>query len=295
MKILGVTKKELLLILLGATLLALSINWFLSPIGLVTGGISGTAIVIQEVTRKLFGTGIPLWVTNIALNVPLFLISIKQRGFQFAQKSLYSVLWLSVALWFTEFFPNPFATSGDLLLPALFGGAGLGVGIGLVLRAGGTTGGTDMLASIIKFKHSAFPITKLMLVIDGTIILCGFFIFGQEKAMYAIISVFVTSKIIGNIIEGVHYAKAAFIVSSKSEIISKEIMEKIPRGVTGLKATGMYSKEDKEMLYVVVSQKEITRLREIIQEIDPRAFVTIADVKEVLGEGFVMDPKALTS
>lgn len=295
MKLLGVTKKELLLILLGATILALSINWFLSPSGLVTGGISGTAIIIEEVTHKIFGVGIPLWVTNIGLNIPLFLISIRQRGFKFAQKSLYSVLWLSVALWFTGFLPNPFVTNGDFLLPALFGGATLGAGIGLVIRAGGTTGGTDMLASIIKFKKPAFPITKLMLMIDGMIILCGFFIFGQEKAMYAIISVFVTSKVIASIIEGVHYAKAAFIISEKSDVISKEIMEKIPRGVTGLKATGMYSKEDKEMLYVVVSQKEITRLRELIYDIDPKAFVTIADVKEVLGEGFVTDKNALTS
>lgn len=289
MKILGVTKKELFLILLGTTLLALAINWFLSPSGLVTGGISGTSIIVEEVTRKAFGVGVPLWVTNICLNVPLFLISIRQRGFKFAQKSLYSVLWLSVALWFTGFFPNPFLTTGDLLLPAIFGGALIGAAIGLVIRAGGTTGGTDMLASIIKFKKPSFPITQLMLMIDGIIILGGFFIFGQEKAMYAVIAVFITSKVIGHIIEGVHYAKAAFIISDHSHQIAKEIMEKIPRGVTGLKATGMYSRADKEMLYVVVSQKEIMRLRELIQNIDPKAFVTIADVKEVLGEGFITE------
>lgn len=289
MKILGITKKELFLILLGTTLLALAINWFLSPSGLVTGGISGTSIIVEEVTSNVFGVGVPLWVTNICLNIPLFLISIKQRGFKFAQKSLYSVLWLSVALWFTGFFPNPFLTTGDLLLPAIFGGALIGAAIGLVIQAGGTTGGTDMLASIIKFKNPSFPITQLMLMIDGIIILCGFFIFGQEKAMYAVIAVFITSKVISNIIEGVYYAKAAFIISAHSDKIAKEIMEKIPRGVTGLKATGMYSKSDKEVLYVVVSQKEITRLRDLVRDIDPKAFVTIADVKEVLGEGFITE------
>lgn len=289
MKILGITKKELFLILLGTTLLALAINWFLSPSGLVTGGISGTSIIVEEVTSNVFGVGVPLWVTNICLNIPLFLISIKQRGFKFAQKSLYSVLWLSVALWFTGFFTNPFLTTGDLLLPAIFGGALIGAAIGLVIQAGGTTGGTDMLASIIKFKNPSFPITQLMLMIDGIIILCGFFIFGQEKAMYAVIAVFITSKVISNIIEGVHYAKAAFIISAHSDKIAKEIMEKIPRGVTGLKATGMYSKSDKEVLYVVVSQKEITRLRDLVRDIDPKAFVTIADVKEVLGEGFITE------
>lgn len=295
MNILGITKKECLLILTGATILALGINWFLEPSGLVTGGISGTAIVIKEVSKMTIGFGIPLWLTNIGLNIPLFLISIRQRGFKFAQKSLYSVLWLSFALWFTSYLPNPFLSDGDLLLPALFGGAFLGAGIGLVIRSGGTTGGTDMLASIIKFKHTKFPISKLMLCIDGMIILCGFFIFGQEKAMYAIISVMITTKVISNIIEGVDYAKAVFIISNKNHIISEEIMEKIPRGVTGLKATGMYSKEDKEMLYVVVSQKEVAKLRELVEAHDPKAFMTIADVKEVLGEGFIKDPKALTN
>lgn len=295
MNILGITKKECLLILTGATLLALGINWFLEPSELVTGGISGTAIVIKEVSKMTIGFGIPLWLTNIALNIPLFLISIKQRGFKFAQKSLYSVLWLSFALWFTGYLPNPFLSNADILLTALFGGAFLGVGIGLVIRSGGTTGGTDMLASIIKFRHTKFPISKLMLCIDGTIILCGCFIFGQEKAMYAIISVIVTSKVISNIIEGVDYAKAVFIISNKNHIISKEIMEKIPRGVTGLKATGMYSKEDKEMLYVVVSQKEVAKLRELVELHDPKAFMTIADVKEVLGEGFMKDPTSLTN
>ncbi|MDA3730664.1 YitT family protein [Niameybacter massiliensis] len=295
MKVFGVTKKELFLILAGSTLLALAINWFLSPNALITGGISGTSIIVEEVTKGMFGVGVPLWITNLGLNIPLFLISIRQRGFQFAQKSLYSVLWVSFALWFTKFLPNPFTSTEDLLLPALFGGIFLGCGIGLVIRAGGTTGGTDMLASIIKFKHNNFPITKLMLMIDGCIILSGFFIFGQEKAMYGIISLVVINKIISNIIEGIDYAKAVFIISDENERISKEIMEKIPRGVTGLKATGKYSREDKEMLYVVVSQNEIARLRDLVQEIDPKAFMTIADVREVLGEGFVKDPTALTN
>lgn len=295
MNILGITKKECLLIIVGTTLLALGVNWFLEPIGLVTGGISGTAIIVKEVSQMTIGFGIPLWLTNITLNLPLFLISIRQRGFKFAQKSLYSVIWLSFALWFTGYLPNPFVVHNDLLLPALFGGVFLGGGIGLVIRSGGTTGGTDMLASIIKFNHTKFPISKLMLGIDGTIILCGCFIFGQEKAMYAIISVIITSKVISNIIEGVDYAKAVFIISDQNHIISKEIMEKIPRGVTGLKATGMYSKENKEMLYVVVSQKEVSKLRELVQLHDPKAFMTIAEVKEVLGEGFIKDPTSLTS
>lgn len=294
MKKLLITKKEFFLIFLGVNILAIGINFFLAPLNLVTGGISGLGIVVEELGDMFFGFPIPIWLTTLALNIPLFVISIKQRGFEFAKKSLYAVILLSVALWYMELIPNPFALGDDLLLAAVFGGVGLGVGIGVVLRASATTGGTDMLASIIKFKLPKFPIAKLMLIIDGCIILSGFFLFGAHKAMYAIISVVITSKMIANVLEGTHFAKAAFIISDKSEEISIAIMERIPRGSTGLKARGMYSKNDKEMLFTVVSQKEITKLREIIREIDPKAFVTIADVKEVLGEGFIEDHNSLS-
>lgn len=284
-----ITKKEFLMILLGVTILALGINWFTSPLGLVTGGISGITIIVKTVSLQLLGFEIPLWVTNFVLNVPLFVISIKQRGFEFAKKSLWSVILLSCALWYTEFIPNIFNVNGDLLLGGVFGGVILGLGVGTVLRAGATTGGTDMLAAIIRFINPKFPIAKVMLGIDSLIILLGLLVFGSNKAMYAIISVYITSKVITNVLEGVNYAKAVFIMSDKNNIIAQEIMEKIPRGVTGIKANGKYTGADKEMLFVVVSQKEITRLRDLIREIDENAFVTIADVREVLGQGFIED------
>ena len=287
MKKLFITKKEFLMILLGVTILALGINWFTSPLGLVTGGLSGVTIIVKEVSEKTLGYGIPLWITNFVLNIPLFAISIRQRGFKFAKKSLWSVGLLTCALWYTEFIPNILDVQGDLLLGGVFGGAIIGLGIGIVLRAGATTGGTDMLATIIKFKHSRFPIAKVMLCIDAVIILAGMLIFGSMKAMYAIIAVFITSKVITWVLEGLNYAKAAFIMSEKNEEIAHAIMNKIPRGVTGIKAKGMYTKADKDMLFVVVSQKEITKLREMVREIDANAFVTIADVREVLGQGFI--------
>lgn len=288
-----ITKKEFLMILLGVTILALGINWFTSPLGLVTGGLSGVTIIVKEVSMKYLGFEIPLWITNFVLNVPLFIISIKQRGLGFAKKSLWSVVLLSVALWYTEFIPNLLNANGDLLLGGVFGGAIIGLGIGVVLKSGATTGGTDMLATIIKYKHSRFPIANVMLMIDAVIILAGLLIFGSTKAMYAIISVFITSKVITSVLEGMNYAKAVFIMSEKNNDIAEAIMHKIPRGVTGLKAQGMYTKQDKEMLFVVVSQKEITKLRELIKGIDENAFVTIADVREVLGEGFIQEYNSL--
>ena len=281
------------MILLGTTVLALGINWFTSPLGLVTGGLSGLTIIVKFLSEKLLGYGIPLWITNLALNIPLFLISIKQRGIEFAKKSMWGVGLLTLALWYTEFIPNLLDVQGDLLLGGIFGGAILGLGVGIVLKAGGTTGGTDMLATIIKFKHNRFPIAKLILVLDGLIILAGMLVFGSTKAMYAIIAVFISSKVINWVLEGMHHAKAAFILSNHSQEISEAIMTKLPRGVTGIKAQGMYTKQDKEMLYVVVSRKEITKLRDMVKAIDHEAFITIADGREVLGQGFIEDYETL--
>ena len=288
-----ISKKEFLMIILGTTILALGINWFTSPLGLVTGGLSGITIIVKSLSEEILGFGIPLWITNLVLNIPLFVISIRQRGFEFAKKSLWGVGLLTLALWYTEFIPNLLDVQGDLLLGGIFGGAILGTGVGIVLKAGGTTGGTDMLATIIQYKHKSFPISKLILALDAAIILCGMLVFGSTKAMYAIIAVFMSSKMISWVLEGMNNAKAAFILSEHSQEIAEAIMHKLPRGVTGIKAQGMYTKQDKDMLYVVVSQKEITRLRDMVKAIDSNAFITIADVREVLGQGFIEDNNTL--
>lgn len=294
MKRLLITRKELGLILIGALFLALTLNWFLAPAGLVTGGISGLGIIIEEVSKRTMGFAIPISLTTIALNIPLFIIAIKQKGFVFVKKSLYAVASISILIELTSYIPNIFNIGNDLMLTTIVGGVGYGIGIGLVLRSGATTGGTDMLASILKRKFANLPIAKLVMMIDGIIVLVGLFIFGANKAIYAMIAIYITSRVLANVLEGMHYAKAAFIMSTKNEEIAREIMEKIPRGSTGLRARGMYSKDEREMLFTVVSQKEITRLREIISQVDPKAFVAIADVREVLGQGFIEDYGSVT-
>lgn len=282
----NITTNEMIMIVLGSFLLALGITWFLSPLGLVTGGISGIAILVQKLTSPFIANGIPIWLTNAVLNVPLFVVSIRQRGFGFAKKSLYAVIILSAALWFTEIIPNPIDVGHDLLLAGFFGGVLVGAGVGLVLKAGGTTGGTDMLAAIFKFKNPTLPIENVMFVIDAIIIVSGLFVFGPINAMYAIISVLVTTKLVSIVLEGGHSAKAVFIVSPKTGEIAELVMNEIGRGATGIKARGMYLKKESEMLFVVLSQNELPELREIVLGVDPKAFVTIAEVREVLGQGF---------
>lgn len=285
--------KDWIQIIIGVSILSLGITWFLAPLGLVAGGVSGISIIVEEVSRRFIGYGIPLYITNILCNVPLFIIAIKQRGFRFAQRSLFAVMWVSIALWYCTYIPNYFNAENDLLLGAIFGGAFFGIGIGMVLRVSTSTGGTDMLASIIKFKYPSFPIVNLIRAIDGVIILGGIFVFGPHKGMYAIISMVVSSYMINTLLSGMHFAKAAFIFSEKHKEISEAVISKLGRGNSAIKTTGMYTGQEKVMLFVVVYPQQVGMLRNIVKEIDPDAFLTITNATEVLGEGFSKDYDSL--
>lgn len=274
--------KDYLSIIIGTVLFSLGITWFAEPIGLVAGGVTGIAIVVKNLTADK----VPLFITNLVLNIPLFIICIRQRGFKFVKKSLFGLFWLSLMLALNKYIPNPMDIAEDILLSALLLGIFSGVGLGFILRASATSGGTDMLAAIIKFKKPHFPISTLILVIDGIIIALGMFIFGAYTGFYAILSLFVTTKILDGILEGIHFAKAAYILSDKYEEISDKIFNTLKRGNTAIRAKGMFTKKDKKILYVIVEPKEIIILQNIVKDIDPSAFMTITDVRRVVGEGF---------
>ncbi len=278
------TLSEYLQIMLGATMLACAISVFYEPNGLVTGGVSGLGIIIQTVSSQYIGFSIPLWISNTILNLPLFVIGAKALGFKFLKRTIFATAFLSFALFFTNLLPT--IQGIDHPLASVFGGAIAGIGLGLVFKCMATTGGSDLAASILHkyFKH--ISISKLMFVIDSIVIAIGFFVFGATNAMYAIISVFISSKIIGGILEGLSFAKVAFIVSEKYEAISDELLKKLERGATGLNGKGMFTKSDKNVLFCVVSTKEVIELKEIVSKTDPNAFVIVTDAREVLGEGF---------
>lgn len=269
-------------IILGTTIFSLSVIWFADPTGLVLGGISGIAIIVKSIS----GGVIPLFLTNLILNIPIFLISIKQRGFKFILNSLVSVLWMTLVLEVARYIPNPLDVSNDYFLTALMAGIFAGTGLGLVLREGATSGGTDMLASIVKFLKPHLDISNLLLVIDGIIIILGMSVFGVSNGIYAIVAVYISSIIINLFTEGAHFARGAFILSSDFQKISDEIMKNLDRGNTGIKVKGMYSKEDKQMLFVVVEPKEVVTLQNIVKNIDKKAFMVVFDVRQALGEGF---------
>ncbi len=269
---------DYILIVIGTFLLALAISLFYEPFNLVTGGVSGLGIIIKNFI------GIPVGISNALFNVPLFIMAIIVRGKDFGFKSLVATILLSAFLLITSKITPPV---NDLLLSTVFGGVISGIGLGLVFSAYATTGGTDLAAALV---HKIFPhttVAMIMLIIDWAIIIGGMFVFGMQKSMYAIIAVYITAKVIDMVLDGLNFAKAAFIISENQDEIAQVVMETLDRGATGLYGKGMWSKNDKHVLLCVVSKREIVKLKEIVRDIDKNAFIIITDVREVLGEGFV--------
>ncbi len=272
------------LIVLGTTILAIAINMVFDPLEMVTGGVTGLAIVIKSVTESWFQGGIPIYLTNMVINIPLFIIAVVLKGKNFGVRSLFATFYLSFALFYTRGLQP---LTSDLLLGSVFGGTLAGIGIGLVFSAFSTTGGTDLAASILQHFMKHVSVAQIMMFLDAIIVILGLYIFDPEKTMYAIISIYISMNVIDGILEGLHFSKAAFIISDSSERIAKQIMKQLDRGVTGLSAEGKYTKDKKELLLCVVSKREIVQLKELVREIDKNAFVIVADVREVVGEGFV--------
>ena len=277
-----------LMIIVGAASFGVAIQNIYDPTGLVTGGFTGLAIIVKSITSQFMKGGIPLWLTNTILNIPVFILGYILMGRKFLGRSLFGTLMLSFWLYIL---PPLDLAQGDYMLAALFGGLFSGVGVGLVLRANGTTGGTDMVAALIHRKLRHYTVAQIMMILDGCIVLTGLFLFGIRSTLYAIVAIFVATKVSDSVLEGFNYSKAAYIITNQYEEIAKRIMEELDRGLTGLSAKGMYTKEDKCVLYCVVSMKEIVVLKELVSEVDRNAFVIVSDVREVLGEGFLEHEK----
>jgi uncharacterized membrane-anchored protein YitT (DUF2179 family) len=272
-----------LYIIVGTALMGISTQCIYDPAGLVTGGFTGIAIVVKELTGMIYPGGIPLWFTNLILNVPVFLIAYLRLGKKFVGRTLFGTVMLSAWLYILPAIDIP---QGDYLLAAVFGGIFSGSGMGLVLRGKATTGGTDMVAALIQCRARHYSVVQIMQFVDGVVVLLGFFVFGIRPTLYAIVAIFVATKVGDTVLEGLNYSKAAFIITDRYEQVANVLMEDLDRGATGLMAKGMYTGDAKCVLYCVVSRKQIVTLKEMVAEIDPNAFVIVSDVREVLGEGF---------
>lgn len=275
---------DCLCIVAGTGLMGVAIQSIFDPLGLVTGGFTGVAIIIKRLTADRIAGGIPLWITNIALNIPVFLCAVRIKGKRFVGRTAFATFMLSFWLFCL---PNWDIAQGDYMLTAIYGGAIQGLGIGLVLLAKATTGGTDMVATLVQHYLKRYSIVQIMVVIDGIIVICGAFEFGMHPVLYAVVAIFITSEVSDALMEGIKYSKAAFIITNETDRVSEAIMGHMNRGVTGIPVRGMYSGEMRDMLYCVVSRKEIVDLKELVMTLDPNAFVIVTDAREVLGEGFL--------
>ncbi|HAX52343.1 YitT family protein [Muricomes intestini] len=270
-------------IAVGTGLVSFAIKCIYEPNSLVVGGFSGLAIIIKSLTSGLMPGGIPLWFTNIALNLPVFLAALKVKGKGFIGKTLFSTIMVSIWL---AIIPTFSLIENNILLAAIFGGALQGIGMGLVFSTKATTGGTDMVGAIIQNYLRQFSVAKIMMVIDAVIVIAGGYVFGIERALYAIITIVVVNRIADAMIEGVKFAKAAYIITDKYEEVSHAIMREVDRGLTGIYAKGMYTGKDRCILFCVVTKKELVHLKEIVGKTDANAFIIVSDAREVMGEGF---------
>lgn len=270
------------LILAGVSLTALGLVWLLIPNRIAAGGVSG----IATVTYYLWGW--PVGLVMFALNLPLFLACLRAFGPRFGVRTLFGAAFLSlmVELW-QRIIPGPLTT--NMLLAAFYGGVITGAGMGLTFRAKGTTGGTDLAAQLFH-RYAGIPVGQALLILDGLVItIAGVAFRSPEAALVAIITVFISSRAVDAVLLGIDYAKAAVIISDRAPEIGEALLNELERGVTGLDGRGLYSGRRREILLCVISRSEETKLKEIVHRIDGRAFVIMAGVNEVLGEGFKED------
>lgn len=276
--------RDYILLAAGSGLIALAVQAVFDPMGMVNGGFTGLGIIIRRMTLGLVPGGIPLWFTNIALNLPAFLVAWFVMGRQFVRRTAVAALLLSA--WLAVIPPMDLA-KGDYLLAALYGGLISGVGIALVFRTGNATGGTDLVASLLHRKFRNYSIAQILLVLDGAIIAAGYYLVGARPALYAIISVAIVTKVSDTILDGLNYSKMIFVVSDRSTEIAEHVLYEMDRGCTAIPAQGMYSDEMRKMLFCVVGKKEVLDFKDCVKELDPHAFVIVTDANEVLGEGFL--------
>lgn len=270
--------KKLLLITVGAFIMALGVSVFLVPSKVAAGGVTGISTVIY------LKTGIPLGVSYLIINVFLFLWGFKTLPKKSLVYTVYATLISSVFLDFAEKYGILF---DDFVISSVYGGALTGLGIGIVIINGASTGGVDLLSVILNKKFPGVSVPLIILLSDIVIVTLSAFVFSDfSLILYSFVALFVANKVMDYVIDGVNFAKAVYIISDRHQKISREIILSLQRGVTGIYTKGMYSDNNKMTLMCVVRKREVHKIKNIVRKSDPDAFVIVADVTEALGEGF---------
>ena len=283
--------KDILAIIFGAGIFSFGIYFLVIPFHFYEGGATGITLITYYLLK------IPVSLMNLLINIPLFVLAWKLLG----KKSLYLSLLgtFSVSAWMAIFEAIPLshryhhfifnAFKGDILLACIASGAVLGLGLGIIFNAGGTTGGTDILARIFN-KYTSLTMGKLMLIVDAIVLITVVVVFQDVRtAMYTLFFILIDTLVIDLIGEGGFAGKGFLIVTSKPEEIAKKVSDDLGRGITFIRGMGYYSRKDLDIVYCVVSRNEMKQMKDIINQIDPFAFITISEAHEILGEGFTLD------
>lgn len=274
------TGSEYLLIILGALVQALSMRMFLVPGMLVSGGVSGAAQLIN------FSTGFPVGLMTLIGNIPLFILGWHYLGkLRFAIRTAIAVVVFSLLTDFLILYIPMRGVTTDLVLDTLYGGLMLGVGLGLVYRGQGTSGGSDILSRILNHKFN-MSISQTYLIGDGLVVLASGFIFGWERALYGLGVIYISGLAAETISEGSSILRTAMIVTNQPDEIARRVVNELERGVTELRGTGAYTGIDRPVLYIVITRAEVNQLKALVSETDPQAFMVISSAHEALGEGF---------
>lgn len=268
--------KRVILIILGSLLVSVGLEIFLIPNNIIDGGVIGISIITSYLTKM------PVGLFTFVLNLPFLFIGYKQIGKTFALSTLLAITVMSLGTHFLH--PVPGVTD-DFLLAAVFGGVILGVGVGTVIRYGGSLDGTEIIGILIA-KKGSFSVGEIVMFFNLFILSSAGFIFGWDRAMYSLIAYFLAFKVIDIVVDGLEESKSVMIVSECPQEMAEAIMHRLGRGVTALQGKGYYSGDEKEVLYVVVTRLELAKLRSIIDDKDSNAFVSIGNVHEVLGGRF---------
>lgn len=264
--------------------------YFISPYKFVPGGVYGIAIVVHYVTKGLFAIvpeGLPIGLVGLALDIPLTIIGTKILGPKFGIKTVVGFVAVSQFILLLTYFQgdNPLVEN-DPLLSALFGGVLVGIGIGIMFRSKATSGGSDIIAMIFT-KYTRLPVGQLLIYVDSVIVLLGLVAFRDWKIpLYSWLIIFITGKVIDTVIQGLSYEKTLFIISDKYDEIREVIINDLDRGGTLIQGKGMFRGTEKQIIFTVVSRKELAQLKDYVHKVDPYAFLTVLNANEILGEGF---------
>ena len=270
--------KKCVMIIVGAGIMGVSLDLFLVPAQVAAGGVSGLATVIHYVTGLSMG-----WLI-LLINLPIFVLGSINFSHKFILYSLLGTAALSVSSQAFAAFPP---LTEDLILSSVFGGGFLGLGLGLALRAGGTTGGTDILSLVFRKFFPSFSVGQFFLIIDGAVILLAGLVFGRwETILYSSVALYISSRVVDTMLEGVDFAKMVYIISDHPEDITAAIYRQVERGITALSGVSMYTGRQKQVLLCVIRTLELPRLKRVVQQVDRNAFVIVSDAREVLGKGF---------